>query len=467
MAMVRILGITTLLLFSITACKDAKVITPDPVRTYGASVTVKLGDSSPLQSGFYRVQLLRADGSVDERFSEMRELDYVDGEQTFVIAVDASAFGDANAIQTRLYVEAYVGDVAKSEAVGSRSITLVNGEDSETTLSLISAPAPVDNRTLELEYLTNGTWRENSTQKGRLASITFKSAPPEGFSYHLWRIIREDAQVKDIRHLGVLDADVGAENVFNATDLNIDEPSAFYQIDDLVFAISSESPEDTGYLDKPLGWVLWQSQPLTTELKDFITTGHELVNAFSSDLTVAISHTGFASAGGLSGAQMHGEHVANCLISLDHPFVDSADFNGNGNPETTGGCSNQGLFTLQEDLFEHLADLEELGVDVNLGVDVLTVIGDCSDAVEDVSSLEAHQASGVARVLEAMDAFQAASLLLDDDADDEAGAALQASIESLYGQPYTPDLDPADYGLDCIHDNLERLTTTSFVPYTP
>ena len=63
------------------------VITPDPIRGYGASVTVKLGDSSPLQSGFYRIQLLRADGSSDERFPEIRELDYV-GEQTFVLAVD-------------------------------------------------------------------------------------------------------------------------------------------------------------------------------------------------------------------------------------------------------------------------------------------------------------------------------------------------------------------------------------------
>ena len=156
----------TVITLSVTACKDAKVITPDPVRTYGASVTVKLGDSSPLQSGFYRVQLLRADGSADERFSEIRELDYVDGEQTFVIAVDASAFADANAIQTRLYVEAYVGDVAKSDAVGSRSITLVNGEDTETTLSLISAPAPVNNQTVEPEYLTDGTWREKPANEG-------------------------------------------------------------------------------------------------------------------------------------------------------------------------------------------------------------------------------------------------------------------------------------------------------------
>ena len=466
MAMVRLVGIVALVL-SLVGCKEAEEI-QEEIRGYGASVKVDLGDSSPLQSGFYSVALLKADGSDDERFPEPKRIDYVDGDQSFVVALESSAFETVNAIQTRLYIEAFAGEgQTKSVAVGSRSITLVNNEDSETTLSLISAPAPVDNRTLELEYLTNGTWRENSTQKGRLASITFKSAPPEGFSYHLWRIIWEDDQVKDVRHLGVLDADVGAENIFNATDLNIDESGPFYQIDDLVFAISSESPEDTGYLDKPLGWVLWQSQPLTTEVQNFITTGHELVNAFSKDLTLADEHTEFALAGGLGGVQMHGEHVANCLISLDHPFVDSADFNGNGTPEETGGCSKQGLYRLQEDLFDHLAGLEELGVDVNLSVDVLTMIRDCSDAVEDVSSLESHQASGVARVLEAMDAFQAASLLLDNDADDETGAALKASIESLYGQPYTPDLDPADYGLDCIHDNLERLTTTSFVPYTP
>ena len=54
---------------------------------------------------------------------EIRELDYVGGEQTFVLAVDENVFENANAIQARLYVEAFVGDAAKSEAVGSRSIT--------------------------------------------------------------------------------------------------------------------------------------------------------------------------------------------------------------------------------------------------------------------------------------------------------------------------------------------------------
>ena len=109
MALVRIFT-ATLTLLSIIACKDAVVITPDPIRSYGASVTVKLGDSSPLQSGFYRIQLLRADGSSDERFPEIRELDYVGGEQTFVLAVDENVFENANAIQARLYVEAFVGD---------------------------------------------------------------------------------------------------------------------------------------------------------------------------------------------------------------------------------------------------------------------------------------------------------------------------------------------------------------------
>ncbi|MEC8052477.1 MAG: hypothetical protein VX210_16910 [Myxococcota bacterium] len=149
MAVVRIFTIL-LTLLSVVACKDAVVITPDPIRGYGASVTVKLGDSSPLQSGFYRIQLLRADGSSDERFPEIRELDYVGGEQTFVLAVDERVFDNANAIEARLYVEAFVGDVAKSEAVGSRSITLTSGEDIETSLTLISAPAPVNNQTVKL-----------------------------------------------------------------------------------------------------------------------------------------------------------------------------------------------------------------------------------------------------------------------------------------------------------------------------
>ena len=236
------------------------MITPDPIRGYGASVTVKLGDSSPLQSGYYRIQLLRADGSSDERFPEIRELDYVDGEQTFVLSVDESVFANANAIQTRLYVEAYVSDGAKSEAVGSRSITLTNGEDTETSLTLISAPAPVNNQTVMLEHLTDGTWRENDSQRGRLAAITFKSAPPEGFSYHLWRLIGEGTDIKNVRHMGVLNTEVDRVNLFNATDLSIDEAGPFYQLDNLAFAISSESPEDNGYLDKPLGWVLWLNQ---------------------------------------------------------------------------------------------------------------------------------------------------------------------------------------------------------------
>ena len=61
-----------------------------------------------------------------------------------------------------------------------------------------------------------------------------------------------------------------------------------------------------------------------------------------------------------------------------------------------------------------IADLEELGVDVIQRVDVLTVIGDCSDAVEDVSGLDAHEASGVGAFVEAMNAFLAASLTAGD-----------------------------------------------------
>ena len=106
MAMVRATTVA-LILACLIGCKDAVVITPDPIRGYGASVTVKLGDSSPLQSGYYRIQLPTRDGSSDERFPEIRELDSrVDGEQTLVLSVDESIFASANAIQTRLYVEA-------------------------------------------------------------------------------------------------------------------------------------------------------------------------------------------------------------------------------------------------------------------------------------------------------------------------------------------------------------------------
>ena len=475
MAMVRLVGIVALLL-SLVGCKDAEEI-QEEIRGYGASVKVNLGDSSPLQSGFYSIALLKADGSDDERFPEPKRIDYVDGDQSFVVALESSAFETVNAIQTRLYIEAFAGEgQTKSVAVGSRSISLTNGEDTETTISLISAPAPVNNRTIELSYQTQGTWREQAAttgsdatpaNQGRLANITFVNEPPAGFSYHLWRLITDGQDITSVRHMGVLDSSLGVANVFNPSELDVDGDTPFYLLDNLVFAISAESPEDTGYLEKPLGWILWRSLAVNEALQSFITTGHALVGSVEKDIEVAISHSGYAAAASTSGAaQSHGEHVANCLIGDDHPHVEGLDFNGNNRAETTGSCSNLGLFSLQSDLVDHLAELEDLDVDVDLGVEVLSVIGGCSAAIEDVSSLAAHQASGVARVLEAMDAFQEASQLANS-GDDETGAALRASVEALYGQPYTPDLDPAEYGLDCIHDTLERLTTTSFVPYSP
>ena len=462
MAMVRATTVA-LILACLLGCKDAVVITPDPIRGYGASLTVKLGDSSPLQSGYYRIQLLRADGSSDERFPEIRELDYVDGEQTFVLSVDESVFASANAIQTRLYVEAYVSDGAKSEAVGSRSITLTNGEDTETSLTLISAPAPVNNQTVMLEHLTDGTWRENDSQRGRLAAITFKSAPPEGFSYHLWRLIGEGTDIKNVRHMGVLNTEVDYVNLFNATDLSIDEAGPFYQLDNLAFAISSESPEDNGYLDKPLGWVLWLNQGPSSNAVALMNTLFTHTSDLADSLATTVQHGGFSTNGAtIALVQSHGEHAYHCIVGPDHPLgLPQQDFDDDGDQEVK--CGETGFHTFLTPLVEDFDGIEELDLVFEDALAIQTNFSSCVNGLENLANLDAYDASLAGRARNAILDFQAASAALGQ-ADDATGQVVTEALVALYGGPYSEDAEPSSLGYDCINQSIERLSLTPFLP---
>ena len=462
MALVRILTILLTLLCSV-ACKDAVVITPDPIRGYGASVTVKLGDSSPTSVWILPYSALACGWFVRRALPEIRELDYVGGEQTFVLAVDENVFENANAIQARLYVEAFVGDVTKSEAVGSRSITLTSGEDIETSLTLISAPAPVNNQTVKLEYLTNGTWRENDSQRGRLAAITFKSAPPEGFSYHLWRLIGEGNDIKNVRHMGVLNTEVDRVNLFNATDLSIDEAGPFYQLDNLAFAISSESPEDSGYLDKPLGWVLWVNEGPAANATALMNTLFTHSADLADSLATTVQHGGFSTNGAsIAMVQSHGEHAYHCIVGPNHPLgLAQQDFDNDGDQEVR--CGETGFYNFLTPLVDEFGGIEDLDLVFEDALAIQTSFSSCINGLENLANIDAHNASLAGRARNAILDFQAASAALGQ-ADDATGQIVTEALIALYGGPYSEDAEPSSLGYDCINQSIERLSLTPFQP---